>query len=471
MPFLCAFFKRTDARPVDRTGLAKLLCPYEGELQSVDLRRGRLYTSSIAEVRDGVEVRGAEHARSPSTLCTIPKETRKTPQTSWLVITLDGDEVRFETDPLGTFPLWCFEDDAWLVITSEVKSVQALAGAKVLLKPDASFEVARRPPDFSPYRNVRRVFPGAVLTVSRDLRTTEHRRSPLVYRPASMLQSEAECKDLLESALLASAESIGSARDGGWGTFLSGGIDSSMATSLMKRAQPELATFTLGTKLGDEYVDAEELSSFLGARNTRVFATEEDAVAYFERAVFCNETTDGLTAETLAQLGILAKAASASVRSVVTGYGADLLFGSMLRHELYMKVTGVDDLQSLIERTCWTGEFCPFFAWSLGVELHHLFWAPDLMNVAFRIPEKANFDGTREKMVLRSLAEERGYMRHEHAYRRKQALTDGTQFNRVLSSAFALESPYAYDEKSARCVSRLRAVMGDGAGHHGGRTP
>jgi hypothetical protein len=234
---------------------------------------------------------------------------------------------------------------------------------------------------------------------------------------------------------------------------------SAAARSLMKRHHRALKTYTLGTEYGDEYADAEDLTSFLGTSHARVHATPGEALTHFERAALCNETVDGLTAETLAQLSVLAEAASAGVRRIVTGYGADLLFGSMLRHELYMNVTAVDDLQSLIERTAWSGEFSPFYAWSLGVEVHHLFWDPRVMGCAFQIPAEASFDGTIEKVVLRTMAVARGRLQKEHAFREKKALTDGTQFNRLLSAALGLSHPYAYDEKSARSVAVLRRLF------------
>ncbi len=124
-----------------------------------------------------------------------------------------------------------------------------------------------------------------------------------------------------------------------------------------------------------------------------------------------------------------------------------------------MAVTGVADLQSLIERTCWSGEFSPFFAWSLGVELHHLFWHPQVMNAAFRVPEAMSFDGAREKIALRNLATEGGYMEPRHAHRRKQAMTDGTQFNRLLSTSLGFRDAFSYPQKNERCVSELRRII------------
>ena len=38
-------------------------------------------------------------------------------------------------------------------------------------------------------------------------------------------------------------------------------------------------------------------------------------------------------------------------------------------------------------------------------------------------------------------------------------MTDGTQFNRLLSTALGIEGGYAYHEKSAHCVARLKHVL------------
>jgi len=438
MPFLFLLPKQRDVAP-NLARLAQLLCPYRGGIERRALGGGQLYVSSLA----GVDETGA----------VIPAHTRKNAQTSWLDVRAVGDGVRFETDPLGTFPLWIAETADFLAITGEVKSLRAIDGFAIDFQPEQWPADRKRPPDYSPYPNVTRARPGAIVVAERA-GWRQDGGSPLVYLPDTPLPADQQA-DALDAALTASARAI-VGRDDEWGAFLSGGIDSSTATALVHQRARDVHTFTLGTEHGDEYADAGALAAHLGTTHQRVFATTEAALAHFERAVFCNETIDGLTAETIAQLSVLAEIASKDVRKVVTGYGADLLFGSMLRHQLYMKVTGVDDLQSLIERTCWSGEFAPFYAWSLGVEIHHLFWDPDVMNTAFRVPPEASFDGTHEKVVLRGAMVARGHLLEAHAFRKKQALTDGTQFNRTLSSALGLADRYAYDGKNARAIEVLR---------------
>lgn len=444
MPFLFLVPKRGDVVP-NELRLSQRLCPYRGALARLDMAGGTLWVTWLARATaNGIE---------------LPAGTKRPPNSSWLDVRATGDSVRFETDPLGTFPLWLAETDEWLAVTAEVKALAAIDGFVVDFEPERWPADRKRPPDYAPYGNVRRVMPGAVLHVARDASWRTEGRVPLVYQPASMIEDAAEQIDALDRTLVKSAQVIASA-GGDWAAFLSGGIDSSTATSLLAHDAPELRTYTLGTEHGDEYADAGALASHLGLRHTQVFATTEQAREHFDRAVRENETIDGLTGETLAQLAILAQAAATDgARRVVTGYGADLLFGSMLRHELYMKVTGVDDLQSLIERTMWSGEFAPFYAWSIGVEVHHLFWDPDVMNAAFRIPPDQSFDGTHEKVILRRAMVERGHLRPEHAFRKKQALTDGTQFNRVLSHALGLPDKHAYGGKNDAAVAVLRRAL------------
>ena len=124
MPVLCVLLKQpakvlpNGASPcaVDEARLEELLCPYRGKIQRVAIAMrgtvGVLRLSSLAGVCQSK--------------CVIPAATRKNAATAWLEITVDPTGLTFETDPLGTFPLWCFEDDSRVVITSEVKSLTAL---------------------------------------------------------------------------------------------------------------------------------------------------------------------------------------------------------------------------------------------------------------------------------------------------------------------------------------------------------
>src|SRR5262245_23595718 len=121
MPFL---FVRPTQRALtpDVTRLATLLCPYRDALEPVALAGGQLYASSLAEITAGRVV--------------IPARSKQNPQTAWLELRIDSDGARFETDPLGTFPLWVVESDSFVAVTSEVKSLLAIDSFELQFEPE-----------------------------------------------------------------------------------------------------------------------------------------------------------------------------------------------------------------------------------------------------------------------------------------------------------------------------------------------
>jgi len=353
----------------------------------------------------------------------------------------------------------------YLIITSEVKSLSALKNLMpVELKSDTSMPPLNRA-QYSPYKNIQRVTPGATFRVDCSLNIFEQGESILNFSPETMHSSSELCKAALADALIASAkEKLCVTKE--WGCFLSGGVDSSVCTSLLKRVGVDaLGAYTLESALGSECQEALETAHYLSVEHHSVLAQAEEIATHFKHVIFCNEILDGLTAETLVQLSILSKAAAHHKKHIATGYGADLLFGSMLQHTAYMAVAGVTDLKSLIERTFWSREFSPFFAWAHGVELYHLFWHPVVMNAAFQIPFSENFlfsendSGAQDKIILRQLAIEKNLLEHQHAFRKKNTITDGTRFNQLFSNMLGLSDPYAYAEKSQFCHVVLRDIF------------
>lgn len=442
MPILAVWPKQGTAS-IEPKNLSHFLCPYQGQIRTRVAGGGTIFASEIVDL--GEEV-------------LIPKGTHKAPNTAWLSVKVEPESSQFETDPLGTFPLWIYEDDHVLMITSEVKSLQATELCRVEFKDDLTRLGCKYPKAFSPYLNVRRLEPSAIVIVDhKNLSLTVESRSVLKYYPEDLFTTAQEAEKALLDALCESASCL--PRDLPTVTFLSGGIDSGISTALLQKTQPNLHTLTLGTEFGDEFEEAKELSDHLHVSQSKVIASTQKAKYHFQKAVFAAECWDGLTAETLAQLSLLAREAAPKYRQVATGYGSDLLFGSMLSHKLYLELTGVIDLQSLIERTAWTGEFCPFFAWAQGVTVHHIFWHPKVMNTAFRIPMIFNSDGPKDKMVLRRAAVNSGLMLRNQAFRTKKALTDGTQFNRVLSKAIGLDDFHAYEGKGIEALLRLKEFV------------
>lgn len=433
MPFLLIRAKKEgDWPPVDEADLARRLCPYRGGLTRARIGDFLLFFTSIGEELkrfDGAVARFA-----------FPRGTGFPSHSAWARLSLDGPSPAIECDPLGQFPLWHYEDpriEAW---TAEAKSLPAIQGVRLEWKPKSDVvRIERRDRAYSPFLNVGRYFPV-------DL------ESPRSFRPD--LESRAAAGQALLESLVESANELDVS--GKCGAFLSGGIDSSVATSLLRQRAPDPVAFTLGTALGDEFREAEELARELRISHRCVRMAESEIRAQWRSVIYANEVYDGMTAEILLQVSKLSSAAAGVVENVFTGYGSDLLFGGMLRHGAYLAAVGVDETEGLIERTRWSMELSPFFAWAHGVRLSNLYWHPAVLRVALRIPAQMSFDGQTEKTLLRETAVQAGWLRREHAFRPKIGMTNGTRVNELVSKALGVPDGYGYARKTELAFEELQ---------------
>ncbi len=369
-------------------------------------------------------------------------------------VTRDGDGIVVATDPLGTCPIWYMRLGTGWAVSPEVKALAVVAS--VTLRPEPELLASGpRQADWTPYAQVHRLPPGCALRVSGE-RTTVQGASPgFVLASADVGAPE------LGQALVQAAQERDAARSDGpraTGAFVSGGIDSSIACALARR-RGAVSTFTLGTEYGDEFEGARRLAEALDCKHHESTLEGSEVWAEFRRVVEQNEVFDGLTAEILLQLSALYRAAQGTCSHVVTGYGSDLLFDGMLRHQAYMTAVGLETTTELIERTRWTGELSPFLHWSLGLSVEHVFWHPSVIEQALATPrELAWVDGV-EKHVLREAAMSVGLLSRDLAFLPKIGMTDGTAANRLLSEVLDVEAPYGYLGKSRAAIAGLSAVV------------
>ncbi len=165
---------------------------------------------------------------------------------------------------------------------------------------------------------------------STDGRSTPH--SPFPIPPSGVAAAEQELAWLLESAVTKQL-----AADVPVGVFTSGGLDSSLITAIAARATPApLQTFTVRFAEGsyDEGDHARRLARLLGTRHTDVTA---DYAALARALEVVSGLAEPITDPAILPTFLLAEAARERVGAVLTGEGADELFGgypTYLGHKL-----------------------------------------------------------------------------------------------------------------------------------------
>ncbi|PFC41830.1 asparagine synthase (glutamine-hydrolyzing) [Bacillus thuringiensis] len=111
------------------------------------------------------------------------------------------------------------------------------------------------------------------------------------------------------------------------GSFLSGGIDSSIIASIAREMNPNLLTFSVGfEQRGFSEVDvAKETAEKLGVKNHNVFISAKEFMDEFPKIIW--HMDDPLADPAAVPLYFVAKEARKHVTVVLSGEGADELFG------------------------------------------------------------------------------------------------------------------------------------------------
>ncbi|SEP17080.1 asparagine synthase (glutamine-hydrolyzing) [Trujillonella endophytica] len=236
-------------------------------------------------------------------------------------------------DPFGIKPLFTARlADGGLVFSSEKKAVLELLGGSAAaggvdpasLQHYLTLQYVPEPATL--HRGIRRIESGTSFTVvDGELRTSRYFHP--AWRPQPVPAGrEQELYDRIAAALDESVAKHMRA-DVTVGSFLSSGIDSTAIAALAHRYNPDLMTFTVGfqRQAQSEIEIAAESAQILGVRHVPVEVTAEQFAEAIPTVVWYLD--DPVADPALVPLYFVAREARKHVKVVLSGEGADELFG------------------------------------------------------------------------------------------------------------------------------------------------
>jgi asparagine synthase (glutamine-hydrolysing) len=239
-------------------------------------------------------------------------------------------------DRLGIKPLLVGRGRDVIVVASELKAIRQVPQVPAELDPEAVhhyLSLMKVPAPLTIYRAVRKVMPGHEVAIRRE---SDEAHAWWRLEPGDVQDIDEEAAEAQITALLEESMRLRLIADVPMGTFLSGGVDSSLVTSLAARALPPqaLTTYTLsfpGESALDETEWASRTASHLGVRHIPVRFTADFLRALPRHLAMYDEPFAISSA-----LGIsrIAEVAAPTTRVVLTGDGGDEIFAGYLnRHE------------------------------------------------------------------------------------------------------------------------------------------
>ena len=243
-------------------------------------------------------------------------------------------------DRFGEKPLYYYRGNQGIVFASELKPIKLLLGNSLELNNDSLsifLSLSYIPSPNSIYKNVFKLQPGHIATftssnnqISKPYWSIDEQYS--LARQNIFDGNDNEAIKMLD-ILLKNTLKNQSISDVPLGSFLSGGIDSSLVSSLLQSISSEpIKTFTIGfnKKEFDESHYAREIADHLGTDHTELYVSSNDALNIIPslQDVFDEPFADSSQIPCL----LISKLAKKDVTVALSGDGADELFGGYNRY-------------------------------------------------------------------------------------------------------------------------------------------
>ncbi len=253
-------------------------------------------------------------------------------------------------DRFGVKPLYYYRDQSKFVFASELKPLLELAGPQVLDQDQlySYFRLNYTAGEKSIFKNVYRLQPGHCLTVhDGKITLTNWYQVQKENDGADGTDKKRELSILLDDAVRLRLQA-----DVPVGTFLSGGIDSSIISALAKRHKPDLETFSIGFS-DEHYFDetsfSELVARHIDSRHHVIKLREDDFLEHLD--AFLNSIDEPFADSSAFNFYMLSLNTRRHVKVALSGDGADELFKGYNKHRALMMtrnsfVTGTSALVS-----------------------------------------------------------------------------------------------------------------------------
>ena len=239
------------------------------------------------------------------------------------------DSVMLARDRFGIKPLFYSNEDGALCAASELKALLVHQRSRRASRIALGLGAIRMhvPWPLTAFDGIYQVPPGALLEVQRG---EEPRLTRVTRSTAKTTQAESSPEEAIEVLRRAVAKQM--VADVPVGAFLSGGIDSTLVTSLMREVtDSEIHTFSIKTDVEDESGIAAQTAKILGTTHHTISV---DELAFDDLRAIA-EMFDEPFAETSAiGVRILSQHARDHVKVALSGDGGDEVFGGYLSYRL-----------------------------------------------------------------------------------------------------------------------------------------
>ncbi|XOV93215.1 MAG: asparagine synthase (glutamine-hydrolyzing) [Bacteroidota bacterium] len=258
-------------------------------------------------------------------------------------------------DRMGIKPVLYYQDEDKVLFASEMKSMLSYGIPRELnlTALHLYFQLTYIPAPLSMIKGVKKLQPGCFMTISKKDGVKIKRYYEIPYREQPPIKSHDVAIKKVKSTL---AESVKRrlVSDVPLGTFLSGGIDSSIITALAAADVEKLDTFSIGYK-GNDYFDESKYARMVASKyntNHHEFSlSNDDLYGHLHQMI---QSVDEPFADSSAlPVNLLSKLTRKQVTVALSGDGADEIFSGYNKHSAWVMSKEAGLRNTLISNMDW----------------------------------------------------------------------------------------------------------------------
>ncbi|MGY5848899.1 asparagine synthase B [Salegentibacter sp. F14] len=250
------------------------------------------------------------------------------------------------------------------------------------------------------------------------------------------------------------------------GVLLSGGLDSSLTSSiaarLMRDSKQKLHSFSIGLDASaPDLIAARKVAEYLGTEHHEIYFTVEEGIEILKKLVWHLETYDVTSIRASTPMYFLSKAIKEKgVKVVLSGEGADEIFGGYLYFknapsaDEFQKET-IRRVQRLATADCLRADKSTM---AHGLEARVPFLDKDFLEVAMETQAKykmpKTYDGV-EKYIVRKAFDtpDEPFLPEEVLWRQKEQFSDGVGYS-WIDELIAYASARVSDQEMAEAADK-----------------
>ena len=271
---------------------------------------------------------------------------------SFCIYNLTKKNIFLARDRIGIKPLYYSINNSELVFSSSMKGILSCK-SKIEINPIAlnyQFTIhSMVPAPHTIIDGIKKLEPGHTLNVTKSGETHLHKYFD-VNNVELKEYSDDEIINNIDFLLNSAVEKRLNIADVPVGILLSGGLDSSLITAISKKYKEELNTYSIGfntinNEIGNEFYYSDLVADDFKTSHYKYNISNDDL--YHNLDTVISNMSEPMVSQDSSAFFLLAKNVSLSNKVVLSGQGADEVFGGYFWYEQIMKDQGRNDIEIL----------------------------------------------------------------------------------------------------------------------------